>query len=76
MKMTVFWNIVSCSLIELDVSGRIALMMEAVSTSEISINIHETIRRNIPADSHLHGKSTSRFQSACKVQSVQKVCIQ
>jgi hypothetical protein len=34
----------------------IALMMEAVSTFETSINSYETTRRNIPEDSHLHLK--------------------
>jgi hypothetical protein len=28
----------------------IALMMEAVSTSEMSVNFYETTRRNIPED--------------------------
>jgi hypothetical protein len=28
-------------------------MMEAVSTSETSVNFYETARRNIPEDSHL-----------------------
>jgi hypothetical protein len=32
----------------------IALMMEAVSTSETSVNFYETSRRNIPEDSHIH----------------------
>jgi hypothetical protein len=31
----------------------IAMMMEAVSTSETSDNLYETTRRNIPEDSHL-----------------------
>jgi hypothetical protein len=31
-----------------------ALMMEAVSTSETSVNFYETTRRNIPEDGHLH----------------------
>jgi hypothetical protein len=46
MKMTVFWDDVPCSLI--------ALMMEAISTSEISINLNDTIQHNIPEDSYLH----------------------
>jgi hypothetical protein len=29
------------------------LMMEAVSTSETSVNFYDTTRRNIPEDSHL-----------------------
>jgi hypothetical protein len=32
----------------------IALMMEAVSTSEMSVNFYQTTRRNIPEDSRLH----------------------
>jgi hypothetical protein len=31
----------------------IALMMEAASTSETSVNFYQTTRRNIPGDSHL-----------------------
>jgi cell division protein FtsL len=31
----------------------IALMMEAVSTSETSVNVFHTTRRNIPEESHL-----------------------
>jgi hypothetical protein len=33
---------------------RRTLMMEAVNTSETSVNFYETIRRNIPQDCHLH----------------------
>jgi hypothetical protein len=29
-------------------------MMEAASTSETSVNLYQTTRRNIPEDSHLH----------------------
>jgi hypothetical protein len=32
----------------------IALMMEAVRTSEVSVNVYETTRRNVPEDSQLH----------------------
>jgi hypothetical protein len=32
----------------------IALMMEAASTSETSVNFYQTTRRNNPKDSHLH----------------------
>jgi hypothetical protein len=31
-----------------------ALMMEAASTSETSVNLYLTTRRNIAEDSHLH----------------------
>lgn len=42
-KTTVFW----------DVRSLIILMMEALSTFEKSVNFYETIRRNIPEDSHV-----------------------
>jgi hypothetical protein len=48
MKMTVFWVVTPCRLVCLP----IALMMEAVSTSEMSVNFYQT-RRNNPEDSHL-----------------------
>jgi hypothetical protein len=31
-------------------------MMEAVSTSETSVNFYETTRRNIPENCHLHAR--------------------
>jgi hypothetical protein len=34
----------------------IALMMEAANTSETSINVYQTTRRNNPEDSHLHAR--------------------
>jgi hypothetical protein len=42
MKMAIFWD------------AAIALIMEAVSSSEMSVSIYDTTRRNIPEDSHLH----------------------
>jgi hypothetical protein len=35
------------------IRAMIALMMEATSTSEISVNFYQTTRRNNPEDSHL-----------------------
>jgi hypothetical protein len=32
----------------------IALMIEAVNTSETSVNFYETTQRNIPKDDHFH----------------------
>jgi hypothetical protein len=49
MKMTVFWDVAPCSLVEIDrcfevltasIIWLIALMMEAVSTSETSANFY------------------------------------
>jgi hypothetical protein len=51
MKMTVFWNVA------------IALIMEAVSTSEASVNFYQTTRSNIPEDSNLHTRHRENLKS-------------
>jgi hypothetical protein len=38
-------------------------MMEAVSTSETSVNFYQTTRRNIPENSHLHTPRRENLQS-------------
>jgi hypothetical protein len=43
--MAVFWDAALCV---------ITLMMEAVSSSEIVVNIYQTAWCNIPEDGHLH----------------------
>jgi hypothetical protein len=57
IKMTVFWDIAPYSLVETDrrlsAYCLAALKMEAVSTSEMSVNFYQTTRHN-PEDSHLH----------------------
>jgi hypothetical protein len=40
----------------------IALMMEAASTSEMSVNFYQTTRRNNPEYSHLHTLLTFEWQ--------------
>jgi hypothetical protein len=62
--MAVFWVDVTCSVVEvyrrfggaccLHNQGFIALVMEAASVSETSVNFYQTTRRNNPEDSHLH----------------------
>jgi hypothetical protein len=65
MEMTVFWDGALCSLVEVyrrfrgpcclhHQGDECALMMEAASTTEMSVNFYQTTRRNIPEDSHLH----------------------
>jgi hypothetical protein len=44
----------------------IALMMEAVSTSDTSVNFYETTRRNILDDSHLHTGSNENRKCLLK----------
>jgi hypothetical protein len=41
----------------------IALMMEAVSTSEMSVSFYQTTRRNIPEDSHVHTRRRENLKS-------------
>jgi hypothetical protein len=43
------------------------VMMEAVSTSETSINFYQTTRHNNPEDSHLHKEiSLNKYQHGKK----------
>jgi hypothetical protein len=58
MKMTVFWVDALCCLGKVHRRFRracclIALMMEAASTSETSVNLYQTTRRNNPEERHL-----------------------
>jgi hypothetical protein len=57
MKMSAFWDIVTCSL-----RAMITLMMEVVSTSDTSANA-QTTRRNIPEGSHLHPRRHENLKS-------------
>jgi hypothetical protein len=41
----------------------IALMMEAVSTSEMSVNIYQNTGHNNPEDSHLHTSRRENLKS-------------
>jgi hypothetical protein len=38
-------------------------MMEAASTSEMSVNFYQTTRRNNPEDSHLHARRRESLRS-------------
>jgi hypothetical protein len=41
----------------------ITLMMEAINTSETSVNFYQTSRRNIPEDCHLHIRRRENLKS-------------
>jgi hypothetical protein len=43
-----------------------AVMMEAESTSETSVNFYQTERRNISEDSHLHIRCRENLKSRLK----------
>jgi hypothetical protein len=53
--MAVFWVVAQRSFI--------ALMMEAASTSETSVNFYQTTRRNNPEGSHLHTRRRENLKS-------------
>jgi hypothetical protein len=59
VKMAVFWVVAPCKPRGL----LIALMMEAASISETSVNIYQTTRRNNPEDSHLHTRRRENLKS-------------
>jgi hypothetical protein len=44
-------------------SGEIALLIEAASTSETSVNLYQTTQRNIPEDSRLHTRRRENLKS-------------
>jgi hypothetical protein len=58
-----------CGLHLLDISLTIALMMEAATTSETSVNFYQTTRRNNTEDCHLHTRRRenlkSRMETVC-----------
>jgi hypothetical protein len=65
MSITVFSNVSKV----LTASIIIALMMEAVNTSETSINFYQTTWCNIPEDSHLHTHCCEnlKYQQKCEI---------
>jgi hypothetical protein len=44
-------------------AASIALVIEAASTSEMSVNFYHTIPRNKPEDSHLHTRHCENLKS-------------
>jgi hypothetical protein len=77
MKFSIFWDIALCSQVEVDRCFRgeyclrhhgdsfIALMMEVVRTSEMSVNLNLTTRNYIPEVSKLK-KSVCLFSVSSK----------
>jgi hypothetical protein len=43
--------------------AEIALMTEAANTSEVLVNLYQTIRRNNPEDGHLHTRPRENLNS-------------
>jgi hypothetical protein len=59
MKTNVFWDVAPRSLVE--AAPIIALMMEAASIFETSVNFYQTIRRNTPQDNYLQEETTFEY---------------
>jgi hypothetical protein len=59
MQMAVFWSVALCSVVDID--RLITLMMEAVSSSEMLVNIYQATWCNIPEDSHLKTPYSEMF---------------
>jgi hypothetical protein len=55
--------------LEDDLFWAIALMMEALNTSETSLNLYQTARCNIPEDSHLHTRRPENLKSHFTISS-------
>jgi uncharacterized protein (DUF305 family) len=78
LKITIFWDAAPCSLVKIDLRFRGAychhhqgaLMMEAVSTSEMSDNSYEATQRNIPEDSHYHTRRCENLKSHQTILSI------
>jgi uncharacterized protein (UPF0179 family) len=64
MKMAVFCFVALCSLVEvLSLEDLIALMMEAASISETSVNFYQTTQCNKTEDSHLRTHRRENLKS-------------
>jgi hypothetical protein len=68
MKMVVFWVVVwhkFTDILEVHAVSIVrALMVEAASTSETSVNFYQTTRRNNPEDNHLNFYTDSSWTSS------------
>jgi hypothetical protein len=70
MKMTIFWDVASCSLVETDVSEMftisitlIIMTTEDVNTSENSVTFYKTAQGNIPKDNDIHNCRRENLKS-------------
>jgi hypothetical protein len=68
MKMTVFWDVAPCSLVEVYRRFRCAHCLhhqgdETTRTSKMSVNFYQTARHNIPEDVHLHTRHRQNLKS-------------
>jgi hypothetical protein len=68
MKMAVFLDVASCNLLDtgpyfIGAFCLIALMIEAVSSSENPVNIYKITRCSIPEERHLHTRRCEDLKS-------------
>jgi hypothetical protein len=62
--MVVFWDVAPCSLVD------IALMMDAVNTSQTSVSLYHTTQRNIPEDGRLHARRRENLKSHTVIRNI------
>jgi hypothetical protein len=62
-KMTVFWVVAPCSLVEVFQRSIIAQLMEAARTSETLVKLYQTTRLYNPEDSHLRTHCRENLKS-------------
>jgi hypothetical protein len=65
LEMTIFWDAAPYMLM-------ITLMMEAVSTSDVSVKFYQTTHHNIPEDSYLHTYCHKNLKSHPKISLVRQ----
>jgi hypothetical protein len=58
--MATFWDVPLCNPVDND-----CLMMEAVMSSETSVNVYQTTWRNIPEDSRFRTRYHQNLKSHC-----------
>jgi hypothetical protein len=65
--MAVSWVVAPCTdvsgVLAVSINRTIALLMEAIDTSETSVNFYQTTRPNNPEDSHLHIRCRENLKS-------------
>jgi hypothetical protein len=60
---------------EVPTASIISLMMEAISSSETSVNFYQITLRNIPGDSHLSAKNNTFYYGYNKAAAKQNSCL-
>jgi hypothetical protein len=67
MKIAVFWDVASCSLVETEPQFQAACCLshneQAARSSKVSVNSCQTAGCSTPEDSHLHSRRSKKLKS-------------